>query len=318
MRFRLVAATFVWLSTSVSVQAIQLPKTAAPALVPEAETLTAPATVNAMMVFGEDKFKMKSQKTVRDLTKDIHDPVLDLLEQPAPSALAFSPDEKVLQQTLGKNARLHSERVLKPAFLNSLAGPPFIKTDLGPERAEISGWDFSVRTSAGGSPVFQRRGDSRDLPATITWDGRNQQGFCILEPGIKYSWEFFGKNQSGRRISVRQGTFFLAAFRFFSGREQSVVMSGGSVFKPDSAIELSPLGKKWLGETADDFRESGAEKLEMFIYDKTLASATERGRILARYLAELLMLEPERLPVQPRLTSKSGAARVEVRFTRNR
>ncbi|NTV52738.1 MAG: hypothetical protein HGA76_06985, partial [Candidatus Firestonebacteria bacterium] len=186
----------LWLGTP-CLQAIELPPMTTQAAPVEAQSSTAPASVNALMVYGEDKFKMKAQKAVTALQKNINDPVASLLEMPVPAALAFSPGDEIFQQSLvNHRPRLHNERILKPVFLNPLPTGPFIKIKLGGLGKNVVNWKFVVTAPPEAGTVFRQEGKGENLPEVLTWDGRNNNRNFVLLPGKKYVGEFTGVNSA--------------------------------------------------------------------------------------------------------------------------
>jgi hypothetical protein len=296
--------------------AIDLSKYAVPAPatpVPEAVGQTVSAAFNAMMVYGEDKFKMKSQKSALDLTKDINEPLTQMLAALPSIILNYGPDETVYQHNLPKGAPLASGRVLKPLLLNRIPTPPFLgiaAVSLGRVRSD---WDFTVTTDIGNKTVYQKHGSAKDLPAMLTWHGRDNQGNWALQPGRKYLWSFKTEAQD----EVKKGTLVSAVFRLYETRKQSVWMQTGVLFPSEASNELSKTGKELLDEMSYCFRESRAERLSLVFGGNTNLSGS-LGPELARTVSEILMIDLERVSVEYEPAPDAVTQWVEFRFTNRR
>jgi len=301
------------------VGAIELPPMTTQAANPAAESTTMTASVNALMVYGEDKFQMKSQKTMRVLTKNVNEPVASLLDIPLNQVFSFSPDDEVFSRSLGSGARLRSDRVLRPLFLSRIPVAPFVEIQPAPEGGKsFATWTFKVTDGAGGALIFQQKGTAANLPTWLTWDGCDANHKPVLEPGKKYAWLFTAYNRAGKRIQAQKRTILFWTLIYDRGRDRNVVIATQRLFKPDSLTQLSGAGKKILDDTSDYYRESGADRLELVISSDAEEPAADRGRVLSNYLARCLLLEEDRIRTRVEALSKNGIGKVEIRFTRNR
>jgi len=299
-------------------EAIELPPLTTQAANPRAEATTMTASVNSLMVYGEDKFQMKSQKVVTVLTKNINDPVASLLDMPLDLALDLAPDEQLFQQSLGTVGRLHSDQILRPLLLSHIPASPFIRYEVSASGKAVESWTFKVVAGDSRAVVFQQNGTGANLPNLITWDGRDANRRLVVEPGKKYYWEFAGFDRARKKVQARKAAFQLWAFTYDQDRERMVVITLAKLFKPNSQTELSGLGKDLLNETADYFREGGSDRMELLISAATPEAASGLGSNLGRYLAQTLMLETDRVRVQPQNLAGNTAGRVEIRFSRVR
>lgn len=294
--------------------AIELPPMTTQAADPAAESTTMNASVNALMVYGEDKFQMKSQRTITVLTKNINDPVSSLLEMPLDQALFFTPPEPVFRQSLAAGKPMHNERILRPLILGRIRTAPFVNVKISAGNAPFVSWSFRVTTGKPGATIFRRQGPAEQMPGAFVWDGRDDAGNPLVEPGRRYAWEFYCLDPSGKKIRGRKGGFLFRAVIYERGNERTVVLSAPQLFAAKSRAELSESGKEYLNETADYFREGGSDRLELAVGGENSGAAAGQSRILGDYLARRLQLEEDRIRIR---TGKLPAGRVEIRFTRN-
>lgn len=295
------------LGCTAGVWAIELSNTPPPAETKAEAKASSPAaagkTVNQLFVVGEDKFLMKSQKTAKDLTKDINEPIAALFASPLDLALNLSPAERLLEPPQDWFGELRNTHLLQPVMANRISVEPFVRLSVNLGAAKGPGAGAAVvLLDVRRQVVWQKNVSGQAGAIWVFWDGRDAQGRLLLYPGRTYIAEL----RAAPNPPVQLQTVQLGAMTLTQGKHRTIWVHANALFEPKGHLELLPRGRELLDETADYLRDDYAEQANLTVYAEDLDTANTQKEIVKNFVLHRLNLNPEKVQANGRVLETSS------------
>jgi len=198
------------------------------------------------VVSGEDKFKVRTEKMLRNLFVDIDKPVQSLLMESSELSQRMLPDKEIM--TYEMSGLTSNSSMTASPWLSLITKQPLIVVKVPQTTLAIDSWKFSVLDEAG-TPLFFQQGRGR-LPESFVWDGVCKDG-RILETGESYYYSISLIDKSGTPHFTTSKPRRLISLAYYRNNNLNVSLLSSTLFDEKIRSQVSVLGCSLLNESCD-------------------------------------------------------------------
>jgi hypothetical protein len=163
-----------------------------------------------------------------------------------------------------------------------------------PEGHKVKTWSLAV-TDYRGAP-FKTYYGKGNPPESLVWDGLSDGG-DILEVGYPYSYVFSLTDKGTNEYNYAGVSFRVPALDYRQDGDRVLELAGGELFSRQES-ELSHAGENWLTRVADEIRRHPYSPVRVVLTAENQDTAQERTEVVAKYLAESMILPLEQIETE--------------------
>ncbi|MFO7675951.1 MAG: FlgD immunoglobulin-like domain containing protein [bacterium] len=226
------------------------------------------------------------------------------------------PDSYVFDETLSRTADSLSipHHFIRSSYLRVPVEKDFIYGDimvfLPVFERRVSTWTLDISNSLG--ETVRRVTRSGHPPATITWDGRTDNGEPIAT-GDVYSFTFNAFDAQGNQTRLPGIPRRVDAMVFRADKEATVSLAAELLFVHGTS-RLHEAAARRLDEAANIIREAPRREVIIYVYSEFERLSTERCNVMRAEIERRVVLPSGALSVAPRFTPglKPKFSKVEI------
>ena len=237
-----------------------------------------------IMVTGEDKLKVKSDKPVLDIKLDLNQVVMPTIDTEK-KFLDKSPNLVDLKEAAPK--MLNSAQLAAP-FLVAFIREPIANFSLKVLGIKTATWDLVVTDSKG--RVFKKFEGKGKPPLSLEWNGRNPEN-RIVKVGNAYSYLVTLVDEAGGPHTLIGAPFVLHSLIHQEENGLFLSLTRKKVFdveKDKNKILYEAL--PFLKEASDSIKDNFTLPVVVNVYGENASLATEQAKAVAKYFTDELVL----------------------------
>lgn len=263
-----------------------------------AQPLPSPSPASGQHGLGEEEITGEAAVLITDHKLffapriDPFSPIQDLL---LPDSYVF---DNALARTVDSLTIPH--RHINSSYLRVPVERDFIYGDimvfLPSFEKRVATWELEMSNSLG--ETVRRVRQRGQPPATISWDGRTDNGEPITTGDI-YSFTFNAYDAQGNQTRLPGTPRRIDAMVFHDGKETTIAIAADRIFATGSSQLLSDASPR-LDEAANIIRENLRNEVVVYVYTEQERLSNDRCNVIRDALAARVVLPPGALSVAPR------------------